>query len=128
MVFDCTIISLFAIYNSVCTYFRGPSALESATHPIIPRVQKISSNKTPTPIPATKAILDKRDQMFYYLHGSIEGPAAMLDSRRYVMYETVYYSRNMVPRGRERSLLMPEGMPPRKEREITRKLRKKLRN
>lgn len=39
------------------TYFKGPEVLDKATHPIMPKVQKINTSNTPSPIPATKAML-----------------------------------------------------------------------
>lgn len=39
-----------------CTYFKGPEVLDKATQPKIPKVQKINTSNTPSPIPATKAM------------------------------------------------------------------------
>ena len=43
-----------AFYQS--TYFKGPEVFDKATHPTMPKVQKINTSNTPSPISATKAM------------------------------------------------------------------------
>ena len=54
----------FRTYSS-STHFKGPDVLDKATHPTIPKVQNTSTKNTPSPIPATKAMLYKTQNSLF---------------------------------------------------------------